>query len=85
MEDFKKNFGQICQKAVREKYKDFKTINLYCQDESRFGLFTRNGKGLTAQGIKPVCEFQHVFKSIHLFEAYSPIYGDHFEPGIITL
>jgi transposase len=42
-------------------------------------LFTRNGKGLTAQGIKPVCEFQHVFKSIYLFGAYSPITGDHFE------
>lgn len=42
-------------------------------------MFTRNGKGLTAQGIKPVCEFQHIFKSIYLFGAYSPITGDHFE------
>jgi transposase len=42
-------------------------------------LFTRNGKGLTAQGIKPVCEFQQVFKSTYLFGAYSPITGDHFE------
>jgi hypothetical protein len=24
---------------------DFKTVNLYCQDESRSDMFTRNGKG----------------------------------------
>jgi len=45
---------------------------LYCQDESRFGLFTRNGKGLTAKGVKPVCNFQQVFKSLYLFGAFSP-------------
>jgi transposase len=42
-------------------------------------LFTRNGKGLTATGIKPVCIFQQVFKSLYLFGAFSPITGDHFE------
>ncbi|TRX03373.1 transposase [Flavobacterium gawalongense] len=52
---------------------------MYCQDESRFGMFTRNGKGLTAQGVKPVCTFQQVFKAIWLFGAYSPFIGDHFE------
>jgi transposase len=42
-------------------------------------LFTRNGKGLTAKGIKPICKFQQVFKSLYLFGAFSPITGDHFE------
>ena len=42
-------------------------------------MFTRNGKGLTAKGIKPICTFQQVFKSIYLFGAFSPITGDHFE------
>lgn len=42
-------------------------------------MFTRNGKGLTAQGIKPVCLFQQVFKSLYLFGAFSPITGEHFE------
>jgi transposase len=42
-------------------------------------LFTRNGKGLTAQGVKPICKFQQVFKSLYLFGAYSPFTGDHFE------
>lgn len=53
-------------------------MNLYCQDESRFGLFTRAGKGITARGVKPVCSFQQVFKYTYLFGAQSPITGDHF-------
>lgn len=52
---------------------------MFCQDESRFGLFTRNGKSLTAKGVKPICKFQQVFKSMYLFGAYSPITGAHFE------
>lgn len=42
-------------------------------------MFTRNGKGLTAKGVKPICIFQQVFKSLYLFGAFSPITGDHFE------
>ncbi len=42
-------------------------------------MFTRNGKGLTARGVKPICKFQQVFKSLYLFGAYSPFTGDHFE------
>ena len=42
-------------------------------------MFTRNGKGLTAKGVKPICLFQQVFKSLYLFGAFSPITGDHFE------
>ena len=42
-------------------------------------MFTRNGKGLTAKGIKPICTFQQVFKSLYLFGAFTPITGDHFE------
>lgn len=42
-------------------------------------MFTRNGKGLTAKGVKPVCLFQQVFQSLYLFGAFSPITGEHFE------
>lgn len=37
---------------------------------------TKNGKALTARGIKPICLFQQVFKSTCLFGAFSPINGD---------
>lgn len=46
------------------------------QDESRFGLFTRNGKALTARGVKPICIYQNVFKSTYIFGAFSPYNGD---------
>lgn len=42
-------------------------------------MFTRNGKGLTARGVKPICKFQQVFKSTYLFGAYSPFTGNHFQ------
>lgn len=51
-------------------------MNLYFEDESRFGLFTRNGKALTAHGIKPICPFHQVLQSTYLFGAFSPINGD---------
>lgn len=52
---------------------------MFFQDESRFGLFTRNGKSLTAIRVKPICKFQQVFKSTWLSGAFSPITGDHFQ------
>ena len=58
---------------------DFNSVNLYFQDESRFGLFTRNGKSVTAISVKPICTFQQVFKSTWLSGAFSPITGDHFQ------
>jgi transposase len=79
VEDFKKSFGQKCLEAIESKQdKDFLSVNLYFEDESRFGLFTRAGKSLTARGIKPVCDFQQVFTSTHLFGSFSPIDGSHF-------
>ncbi len=57
---------------------EFTEVNIYFQDESRFGLFTRNGKMLTAKGVKPICPFHQVFKSTYLFGAFSPIDGDSF-------
>jgi transposase len=41
-------------------------------------LFTRNGRALTAKGIKPVCPYQHKFEYSYLFGAFSVINGSHF-------
>lgn len=57
---------------------DYKSINLYFQDESRFGLHTKHGRGLAARGVQPVCTFQQVFEYTYLFGAFSPITGDLF-------
>jgi transposase len=57
---------------------EYKSINLYFEDESRFGLHTKYGRGLTARGVQPVCTFQQVFKYTYLFGAFSPITRNKF-------
>ena len=39
---------------------------------------TKNGRALTAKGIKPICPFHQVFQATYLFGAFSPINGDKF-------
>lgn len=41
-------------------------------------MFTKNGRALTAKGVKPICPFHQVFQSTYLFGAFSPISGDKF-------
>ncbi len=53
-------------------------MNLYFQDEARFGMMTHLGRYLTASGIKPIVSYQHVFKTTYLYGSYSPINGDSF-------
>ena len=61
---------------MKDAPEGFSTYNLYVQDESRVGLFTRNGKSLTAKGVKPICTYQNIFKSTYVFGAFSPYDGD---------
>ena len=56
----------------------YSSINLYFQDESRFGLMTHIGRYLTAKGVKPIVKYQHAFKNTYLYGSFSPIDGDSF-------
>ena len=49
---------------------------MYFEDESRFGLFSRVGKMLTAKAVQPICAYQHRFENTYLFGAFSPVTGD---------
>lgn len=62
-------------KYIKNSKCNFQRFNLYFQDESRFGLFTRNGRRLTARGVKPVCPYHHKFENTYLYGAFSPITG----------
>jgi transposase len=57
---------------------DFRTANIYFQDESRFGLLTVQRRMLTIKGVKPLMPYQHKFKNFYLFGAFSPINGTQF-------
>lgn len=39
---------------------------------------THTGKYLTARGVKPIVEYQHIFKTTYLCGSYSPMNGDSF-------
>lgn len=39
---------------------------------------THLGSYVTAVGIKPIVDYQHIFKTTYLYGAYSPINGDSF-------
>lgn len=56
----------------------FDSVNLYFQDESRFGLMTHVGTALTAKGVKPIVNYQQAFKNTYLYGSFSPIDGSNF-------
>lgn len=53
-------------------------MNLYFQDESRFGLMTKQKRVLVSKGVKPTGKFQHSYKWLWLWGCFSPITGDSF-------
>ncbi len=69
----------------------YSQTNTYFEDKNRFGLIIKNGKSLTAKGIKPECKFQQVFKSTWLFGACYRVgrvgkdFMDKAKPGLIKL
>lgn len=56
----------------------YDSVNLYFQDEARFGLLTYVGSCLGIKGIPSVVNYQHKFDTTYLYGSYSPINGDSF-------
>jgi transposase len=74
---FLKNlFGKVEALKVKFEVSGCSSINLYFQDESRFGLLTILRRMITAKGVKPVAPFLHRFDNLYLFGAFSPITGE---------
>jgi hypothetical protein len=69
LEDIKK------EKYINARYE---TVNIYFEDESRFGLLTHQKRMLTAKGVKAIAPYQHWFENTYLFGSFSPINGDSF-------
>ena len=75
-----KKLSQELERIKIDKFQsnDFKSVNIYFQDESRFGLRTIQRRVLTIKGVKPLITCQQGFKNFYLYGAYSPITGTHF-------
>ena len=72
-----KKISEDIKHIKTENIVNYKQFNIYCQDESRFGLMTLTGRRLTIKGVKPICPYQHKFVNTYLFGAFSPINGKH--------
>lgn len=57
---------------------DARPIRYFAQDESRFGLHTIVGRLITACGIKPIGQWQWLFKAFWLYGAVEPATGESF-------
>jgi len=57
---------------------NYDSINIYFQDESRFGLMTKQKRVLVSKGVKPVGKYQHSYKWLWLWGCFSPITGGSF-------
>ena len=57
---------------------NFDSVNIYFQDEGRFGLMTKQKRVLVSKGVKPTGKFQHSYKWLWLWGCFSPITGEAF-------
>jgi transposase len=73
-----KKLPQLFQDINLRYRSNFESVNIYYQDEARYGLKTHIGKCLTARGVKPIVKYQHAFLNTYLYGSYSPINGDSF-------
>lgn len=62
----------------RQVHQDEREIRYFTQDESRFGLKTLIGRLLTACGVKPIGQWQWLFKAFWLYGAVEPATGESF-------
>lgn len=62
-------------RQVRQEQRE---IRYFAQDESRFGLKTLIGRLITASGVKPIGQWQWLFKAFWLYGAVEPATGEAF-------
>ena len=79
LKSFLKNL-EISLKKIRFSLNKNKinSVNLYFQDESRFGLITKQKRVITAKGVKPIGKYKHSYLYKWLWGSFSPITGESF-------
>lgn len=63
---------------ARHVCQDKRPIRYFVEDESRFGLKTIVGRLITAFGVKPIGQWQWLFKAFWLYGAVEPATGESF-------
>lgn len=68
----------LLRQYYREVRQEHREIRYFVEDESRFGLKTIIGRLITACGVKPIGQWQWLFKAFWLYGAVEPVSGDSF-------
>jgi transposase len=68
----------LLSQYYRQVRQDERPIRYFAQDESRFGLKTIIGRLITACGVKPIGQWQWLFKAFWLYGAVEPATGESF-------
>lgn len=73
-------FQASCQEQLQQAIPsdNIRPIQVFSQDESRFGLLTVRRRRLTARGVQPVGSVQHVFEWFYVYGAVAPTSGASF-------
>ena len=77
-DEFKLNFAETIKNATSESTSSFETIRIFCEDESRFGLFPVSYRRITLSGIKPITKVSYTYENFYLYGAVEPITGENF-------
>ncbi|MHA2079500.1 MAG: IS630 family transposase [Candidatus Thorarchaeota archaeon] len=77
VDEFRSNISQTISYAAK-LYPSQRNVRLFCQDESRFGLFPIHRRKITLPGIKPISKVQYDFEYYYLYGAADPRTGDSF-------
>ena len=64
---------------MTEHFAKGKEIIYLCQDETRLGLKTIEGKVITAKGVKPTVKVQWPRDSFWIYGAIAPLSGEYFQ------
>jgi hypothetical protein len=68
----------LLSQYYRQVRQDERPIRYFVEDESRFGLKTIVGRLITASGVKPIGQWQWLFKAFWLYGAVEPRSGESF-------
>jgi hypothetical protein len=74
---FKKKLGELI-KVMIKYFVNSKPVRIWCQDKSRFGLLTMQGKMITLKGVKPIEKKQGKRESFYIYGVVEPATGEQY-------
>ena len=77
-EAFRCEFSQHVADAIAQKRSDARSVRIFSQDETRYGLLSTARRRITQRGIKPVAEMDYRYEAVYLYGAVEPLTGESF-------